>query len=347
MIFSTTSGDLVDHAHDSGTHLFLLRQLMYAGEGLLLATVVYLVGWHRWLRWSPLLLLLFTVVLAAIFLPGVGRTVNGARRWLSVAGFSLQPSEFIKYLIPLYLIEAYRRQRYLVDDYKGFLRLTVPLVPALLLIFLEPNNGTVAILLIAIIVLLFLMGVAARYWALPLLLLFATALTAAYTLPYVSSRLEVYWHPERDLLGRGHQPFQAKIAAGSGTLFGKGPGNSWQKLSYLPEAQNDYIAAIFAEEFGFLGIFLLLLLYMAILTLMGYIAILAEDRAALYLMVAILTVIGTQTFLNLAVVSSLAPSMGLNLPFFSQGGSSLMANMAAVGLFFSAAKVSRSHTLLP
>lgn len=100
-----------------------------------------------------------------------------------------------------------------------------------------------------------------RYWLLPLLCILVVGGALAYRMPYVRHRLNVYLHPELDIKGRGHQPYQAKIAAGSGGLFGKGPGASLQKLTYLPEAQNDYIAAIYAEEFGFLGMLLLILLY--------------------------------------------------------------------------------------
>jgi cell division protein FtsW len=337
MVFSTSSAELLDHARDSGTHVSLIKQLSYALQGVGLAGAVYIVGWRRWLRWSPYLLVIFTFLLAAVFIPNVGRRVNGAYRWLSIGGLSLQPSEFFKYLAPLYLIDAYRRRAYRVENYRDFLRLTIPLFPAVLLILLEPNNGTVAILTIILVALLFLMGIHAKFWALPLLFLCISAAGAIYTLPYVSSRLEVFLYPERDVLGRGHQPIQSKIATGSGGVFGKGPGNSWQKLSYLPEAQNDYIAAIFAEEFGFCGMLLLLVLYMVLLCSIAHLALQAKERSALYLMASVLLIIGMQTFLNLAVVSGLAPSTGLNLPFLSQGGSSLWANLMAMGLFFSAA----------
>jgi cell division protein FtsW len=144
-------------------------------------------------------------------------------------------------------------------------------------------------------------------------------------------------NPELDLKGKGHQPYQAKIAAGSGQLLGRGPGNSLQKLSYLPEAQNDYIAAIYAEEFGFLGIVTLIVLYMIIAYVGFYIAHICQDRNGLYFATAITFLICFQAFMNLGVVSGLLPSTGLNLPFFSQGGTSLMANIAGLGLLLNIA----------
>ena len=145
-------------------------------------------------------------------------------------------------------------------------------------------------------------------------------------------------HPELDLKGRGHQPYQAKIAAGSGRLLGKGPGNGLQKLSYLPEAQNDYIAAIYAEEFGFVGMMALITLYLILASIGFYIAFQCGDRGGYYLASCAAFLISLQAFLNLGVVSGLLPSTGLNLPLFSQGGSSLMANIAGLSLLFSVAK---------
>ena len=203
------------------------------------------------------------------------------------------------------------------------------------LILIEPNNGTVVVIGVTLSHRCLLTRIPFQFWALPLLVFVVVGGLFAFQLPYFSARIRVYLNPELDLRGKGHQPYQAKIAAGSGQIWGKGPGNSLQKLSYLPEAQNDYIAAIFAEEFGFLGILLLIGLYMFI----GYagfsIADGAVDRGGCYLAGAFTFLFCFQAFLNLGVVSGLLPSTGLNLPLFSQGGSSLMANICALGTLWS------------
>jgi len=202
----------------------------------------------------------------------------------------------------------------------------------------EPNNGTAIVIATTLIVLCCLACIPFRYWALPLIAFTCIGTLFAMHLPYVTARVNVYLHPELDLKGKGHQPYQAKIAAGSGGLFGKGPGNSWQKLSYLPEAQNDYIAAIYAEEFGYLGMFVLILCYMA-LGLLGFkIAFAARVPGAFFYAAAITFLLCFQAFLNLGVVSGLLPSTGLNLPLFSQGGTSLMANMMGISLLANIAK---------
>ncbi len=160
-------------------------------------------------------------------------------------------------------------------------------------------------------------------------------------MPHVSDRIKVYMNPEYDLKGKGHQPYQAKIAAGSGKLLGRGLGESLQKLEYLPEARSDYIAAIFAEETGFIGMMGLILLYMGIGFCGFCIAQRALDNDGFYIATIFTFLICFQAFLNLGIVSGLLPSKGTNLPFFSQGGSSLLANMMAVSVLLNIAKQSK------
>jgi cell division protein FtsW len=168
------------------------------------------------------------------------------------------------------------------------------------------------------------------YWAVPLFVISLLGATAAYHMPHVHDRIQIYLHPERDLRGKGHQPHQAKIAAGSGQLLGRGLGESLQKLNYLPEARSDYIAAIYAEELGFIGVLAMIGLYITLASSGFVIAMHSKEKGA-FLLAAILTfLISIQAFLNLGVVSGLLPSKGMTLPFFSQGVSSLMFNFIAL-----------------
>lgn len=335
MIFSTSSAEVLDHDLDKSTHQALFRQVFYALAGVVGALFVWKQGYRKLLDLSPFLLCFFTFLLVLTLVPGVGRVVNGSRRWLGVAGFSFQPSEFVKYIVPAYFIRRlllYSGKPFTFQDFIKLIGITsIPIV----LILVEPNNGTAAVIFMTLIVLCMLMGVPAKYWGVPLTVFIVIGGVFASQLPYVSARLNVYLHPELDLKGKGHQPYQAKIAAGSGKLFGKGPGNSWQKLSYLPEAQNDYIAAIFAEEFGFVGMMIVITLYMTLAFLGFQIASQAADPPAFYLASAVTFLITFQAFLNLGVVSGLLPSTGLNLPLFSQGGTSLIANIMGIGLLLS------------
>lgn len=335
MIFSTTSADLLDHDRAHHTHQALIKQTAYAVIGLAIGIVAWGFGYRRLLRFSPLLLLICVVLLVLTLIPGIGRVVNGSRRWLDLFGFSFQPSEFAKYIVPAYFIQRLRFFQGVAIPLRDFAHILSRIAVPILLILVEPNNGTAAVVGMTVVIICLLMGVPAKYWALPLAVFVVLGGIFAYQLPYVAARIQVYLHPELDLKGKGHQPYQAKIAAGSGKLLGKGPGNSWQKLSYLPEAQNDYIAAIYAEEFGFLGICLLVGLYMLVGYLGFYTAWSAHESTGLFLGAAITFLLCFQAFLNLGVVSGLLPSTGLNLPLFSQGGTSLIANMMGIGLLLS------------
>lgn len=338
MIFSTTSAEVLDLDLDKSTHQALLRQIYNVFLGFGIACGVWRLGYRRLLEWSPQILLFFIGLLVLVLIPGIGAKVNGSRRWLNLAGFSFQPSEFVKYFVPAFFIRQVLAFAGRALTLKEFLILSGQCSVPIFLILVEPNNGTAAVIGMTLVVLFLLVQISYKYWALPLLALMVVGGVFAAQLPYVSARLKVYLHPELDLKGKGHQPYQAKIASGSGKLFGKGPGNSLQKLSYLPEAQNDYIAAIYAEEFGFFGVLILVSLY-ALVALMGFaIAIQAPDKGGFYLASSVTFLICFQAFLNLGVVSGLLPSTGLNLPLFSQGGTSLMANMMGIGILISVAE---------
>lgn len=337
MIFSTTSAEVLDLGLDKSTHQAFLKQLAYSFLGVIVAIFVYRLGYRQFLLYSPALFFLFCILLLMTLLPGTGRIVNGSRRWLNVPGFSFQPSEFVKYVVPAFFIFRVTVSKASTQTFQEFLKLLVPFAIPLLLILIEPNNGTVAVIALTLVVLCFLSRIPMRFWGLPLLVFALAGAFFASHLPYVSARLKVYFQPELDIRGKGHQPYQAKIAAGSGGIWGKGPGNGWQKLSYLPEAQNDYIAAIYAEEFGFVGMLGLIFLYMLFALLGFIIAAKAPAQEGMLLAATATFLVTFQAFLNLGVVSGLLPSTGLNLPLFSQGGSSIIANLMGIGLLCSVA----------
>ncbi len=206
------------------------------------------------------------------------------------------------------------------------------------LILVEPDNGTVAIVLSALMALFVLTRLRWVYWVLPLSVLLIGGAAVASQMSHVPDRIRIYLHPELDLQGKGHQPYQAKIAAGSGKALGKGFGESLQKMNYLPEARSDYIAAIYAEEFGFVGMLVLILLYV-IVGFVGYsIAMACPDKEGFYLVSIFVFLLCFQAFLNLGVVSGLLPSKGTNLPLFSQGGSSLLVNFMAISVILNVNK---------
>jgi cell division protein FtsW len=336
MVFDTTAAEVLNRSLHFSTHHALIKQLLYAVLGTILGVGVWFLGYENVIKLSPLFLTIGIVLLISVFIPGIGQQLNGAHRWLSIGSFSFQPSEFVKFIIPIYFIHVITSRKHSLTG-KAFLKLMGLLFVPIMLILIEPDNGTVVIIMSVLFLLFFLTQLRWIYWVLPLLLLCLIGGVVATQMSHVSDRIRVYLHPELDLRGKGHQPHQARIAAGSGGLFGKGIAQSMQKLDYLPEARSDYIAAIYAEEYGFVGIVVLVLLYM-LLTYVGiYLGMLTHDIRAYYLITTLTFLISFQAFVNLGVVCGLLPSKGTNLPFFSQGGSSLLANFAALCLIINVA----------
>lgn len=333
MVFNTTSAEVIDRGTEAGSHAAMLKQLAFCLFGVSCGFVIYTVGYERLLQWSPLFYLFLIALLLLVFVPKIGMHINGAYRWINCLGVSLQPSEFAKFLLPIYYLHVFfqKKEQFTLKD---FYLWQIPFVLPIFLIIIEPDNGTAAILLATLVMLYFLTNVRWLYWALPLTIVVCMFGSLAMNMPHVMSRIHVYLHPEADLLGKGHQPYQAKIAAGSGGLWGRGLGESLQKLHYLPEARSDYIAAIFAEEMGFMGVLALLTLYMLIASLGFRIASKAKDKEGYYLATIFTFIIALQAFLNLGIVSGILPSKGTNLPFFSQGGSSLLTNIFMVAVLF-------------
>ncbi|MCK4934567.1 MAG: putative lipid II flippase FtsW [Simkaniaceae bacterium] len=339
MVFNTTSADVLNRRLDIHTHHALIKQFVYALLSLLAAAGIWMLGYRHLIQLSPALYILCFVLLLLVFVPGIGGRTNGASRWIHLGPITFQPSEFVKTCIPLfYLYALFSREK--PYCFKSFAILMGVLALPLLLILVEPDNGTAVIILMTIVVLFFLTRIRWTYWALPLLVIILVGVGFALRMEHVADRINIYLHPEADLLGKGHQPYQAKIAAGSGQLYGKGVGESLQKLNYLPEARSDYIAAIYAEEFGYLGMLFLVLLYMLIAFFGFQIANRSLDREGFYLAASMTFLVSFQGFLNLGIVSGMLPSKGTNLPFFSQGGSSLLTNAIAVTIILNVAKFS-------
>lgn len=346
MVFNTTSAEILDRFEEVSTRAPLLRQLFYGGVGILIGVIVYFIGYESMIKYSPIFLGGAVICLLLLFFPGMGQTINGSRRWLGIFGISFQPSECVKILVPLVYIHWFLKQKQSVE-LKGFLKILGILLLPIGLILLQPDHGTTAILFSLLVVLFFLTRIRLVFWALPLLVVLCSGMWGAYQVPYVKSRIQVYLHPELDLRGKGHQPHQAKIAAGSGKLLGRGLGESLQKLNYLPEARSDYIAAIFAEEMGFVGILGLVGVYLTLMLSGVAVALRARDDGG-FLVSSILTfLIAIQAFLNLGIVSGLLPSKGTTLPFFSQGGSSLMINTIAFFLLLDIARKQKKFENLP
>ncbi len=331
MVYNTTSAEVIDKHLATQPYVSMGKQIAFCLFGAFIGYLIYLFGYKNLINNAYLLLGLSVVLLILVFIPKIGMQINGARRWINCFGISLQPSEFVKIVLPLFYLKLLSSLKQKLT-FRIFFFWQFLLLAPILLIMIEPDNGTAAILLTTIVVLYFITEVRWLYWVVPIIIVTGMAVTLALSMKHVADRIHIYLHPEADLLGKGHQPYQAKIATGSGGLLGKGLGESLQKYNYLPEARSDYIAAIYAEEFGFLGMLILIVLYMGIAVFGFRIGAFAKDQEGYYLATIYTFMISLQAFLNLGVVSGLLPSKGTNLPFFSQGGSSLLANIFMIAI---------------
>ncbi len=274
---------------------------------------------------------LFLLVLVLL----VGETVNGATRWLKI-GISFQPSELMKIAMPLMIARYISRGTLPPSVFSVGVSITIVLVPSVL-IMLEPDLGTSILIAFSGLVVIFLSGLKKRYLAVALgLLLTSLPLMWSNMHPFQKNRILTLLNPESDPLGSGYHLIQSKIAIGSGGLFGKGWLNSTQgQLDFLPERTTDFIFAILAEEFGFLGVSLLIGIYLYIIGRGIMIAINAQDLFSRLLAASISLTFFVYVFVNIAMTTGILPVVGVPLPLISAGGTSMLTIMVGLGMLMS------------
>ena len=302
------------------------------GAGIATCRVPLSFWYHTGWVWLCLALLLLILVLV----PGVGRAVNGSQRWLPLGPLTLQPSEFAKLALVVYLAGYMaRREQEIRTQWRGFLKSMTVLVPVATLLLAEPDFGATVIVVGTVFGMLFLAGARLGHF----LLVFALALAGLAALvvaaPYRLQRLTAYTDPWADPYDSGFQLTQSLIAFGRGEWFGVGLGNSVQKLFYLPEAHTDFVFSIWAEETGFAGAMLVIALFTALIGRIMWVgrrALAAGSSFGAYLCFGVALVFSGQAFVNMGVSCGLLPTKGLTLPFVSYGGSSLIACCAMLAL---------------
>ncbi len=315
---------------------FLLRQSAFIGVGLVCAWLVWHIRLVYWEKYGAPLLVVGMLLLLLVIMPGIGHTVNGSTRWLVLGPVNLQPSEFVKLLVVIYL-SGYlvRRGAEVQNSLRGFLKPMTVFVLMAALLLAEPDFGAALIMLATALGLLFLAG--ARLWQFGALLLLVVAVfgVLAVAAPYRLQRLTTFLNPWADPFNSGFQLTQALIAFGRGDWFGVGLGASIQKLFYLPEAHTDFLFAVLAEELGLVGALVVIALFGVIVWrafALAQQAMLTGNPFAAYLAYGIGLLIALAAGINLGVNMGLLPTKGLTLPFMSYGGSSIVASCIAVAL---------------
>jgi cell division protein FtsW len=319
---------------------FSTRHGIYIALGILVAFLVSRISLSWWQKTDWLWLLLGGLGLVAVLIPGIGHEVNGSARWLNLGLMKVQPSEIVKLTAVLY-ISGYliRRQAEVQNQWSGFIKPLAILGLIVVLLLLEPDFGSVVVLMGAVLVLLFLGGVKAGQFFLLVVATLILGYLVVTAEEYRLARLTTYWqpfHPDH-VYGSGYQLAQALIAFGRGELWGTGLGESVQKLFYLPEAHTDFVFAIWSEETGLVGgLFALGLLtfFLAQCMIIGWQAQKAGNLYGAFISFGIATLFGLQVIINLGVNTGLLPTKGLTLPFFSYGGSSLLICCVMVALVY-------------
>ncbi len=343
MVYSASSARTLLQGHGDGTQ-YLIKYLGYGALGLLAMHVLSRHGLTLARRFAPLMLLGSIVMLILVLIPGFGVEVNGARRWLGAGPLRFQPAEVMKLAAVLQFAAVFAARPKLARH----VRLTVPpvIVPALVavgLIWLQPDLGTSLVVMATTGAMLVVAGVPLRQLA--AIAGGAGVLVLLYALmePYRVARLTSFMNPWADAGGSGFQAVQGQIALGSGGFFGLGPGQSVQKIFYLPEAHTDFILAVIGEELGVAGILGLLALYGMIAWAGLRAARRARDRYAKLVATGVTSLILCQALLNIYTVLGLAPLTGVPLPFISSGSTSLIVLLCGMGILLDVASGERTR----
>ncbi|TMW73126.1 stage V sporulation protein E [Alteribacter natronophilus] len=321
---------------------FLKRQLFFAGLGLAAMFFLMQIDYWSWRSWAKVLLIICFGLLILVLIPGVGLVRGGAQSWLGVGAFSIQPSEFMKMAMIVFLAKFLSEKQKHVTTWKKGLFPTLGLVmTAFALIMLQPDLGTGMVMVLTCVVMLFVAGARISHFAVLGLLGVGGLVGLILSAPYRLKRIVSFLDPWQDPLGSGFQIIQSLYAIGPGGLMGLGLGESRQKYFYLPEPQTDFIFAILAEELGFIGGTFVLLLFAILLWRGLRIALHAPDLFGTFLATGVIGMIAIQVMINVGVVTGLMPVTGITLPLLSYGGSSLTLMLSSVGILLSISRYSR------
>lgn len=324
-------------AVNTGSPLYyMIRHLVYLVIGLGAAGVVLMVPLATWQRHSWLLLLIAIALLVMVLVPGIGREVNGARRWIGFGAFNIQPSEIAKVFVVLYLAGyLVRRQEEVRESWAGFFKPFVVLLPMAFLLLLEPDFGATVVMMGSAMAMLFLGGVGLLRFGLMVALAVGAVFVLVQTQEYRLQRLITFTDPWADQYGSGYQLTQALIAFGRGEWLGVGLGNSIQKQFYLPEAHTDFVFSVLAEELGLVGALVTVGLFVFVSVRALYIGLWAERAKqffSAYVAFGLAFLWIGQFLINIGVNIGLLPTKGLTLPFLSYGGSSLVICCVSLAL---------------
>lgn len=342
MIYSSSAILAKDSFGDSS--YFLKRSLVFLLIGLISLFVVKSIPYHYYKKWVPVILFFIVVLMLLCFVPGLAKEAGGATRWIKLGPFSLQPSELTKLAVIIaaaFLIS--QKIDHITSFTKGFMPVMALVGFFILLILAQKDLGSAFVLGVIISMMLFAAGTKISYLLSTVFLAVPFLYLAVWRVPYRRQRMLAFSNPWEYQFDSGFQILQSLVAFHSGGLYGVGLGESKQKLHYLPEAHTDFIFSIFAEEFGLIGVCLVVFLFLFFIVNGLKIALNAVDLFGMLLALGITSLIGFQAFINFSVVMSILPTKGLTLPFISYGGTSLIISLVAVGILLNISSYAREE----
>jgi cell division protein FtsW len=338
MVFSSSYMYATENMGNS--YFFLSKQLFFIAVGIGVAFLFSRLKILYLYRHAYVINALFAALVTLTLVPGLSVVIKGSRRWLSLGFMNLQPGEFLKYTLMLAAIRYFENfNQY--SPRQRLIYLTGLLYP-LAVFILQPDFGRFFICAMIIGFIAFLSSFPRKYFYAFLSVGMITAIGILIAAPYRVKRITAFLDPWKDPRGTGFQIIQSFLAFANGSFFGQGLGNSNEKLFYLPEAYNDFIFSVVGEELGFIGVFVSVLMFICLVFIGFKMAIGLKSRVGSIMVATIIFTIGFQAFLNMGVVLGVLPTKGLNLPFISYGGSSMVANLAALGLIFACLKIQAS-----
>lgn len=329
--------------HEFGDKFYYVkRQMLFAALGIGAMIVTMNADYWIWRKWAKLGLLVCFGLLLIVLIPGIGVVRGGARSWLGISSFGIQPSEFMKLAMVIFLAKLLGEKQQAVTQFtKGLLPPLGILGLAFGLIMMQPDLGTGAVMIGASLLVIYTAGARMAHLGSLALVGVAGLVGLILAAPYRLQRITAFLDPWADPLGAGYQSIQSLYAIGPGGLVGLGLGMSRQKFNYLPEPQTDFIFSILSEELGFIGGAAIITLFAILLWRGMRTAIAAPDTFGSLLAVGIIGIVAVQVFINIGVVIGMLPVTGITLPLVSYGGSSLTLLLTALGILLNISRYSR------
>ena len=335
LILASASVHFSDSIYGNPSAIFN-RQLFYFFLGLFGLLIFFILPLNFWIAYDRLLITLGFILLLLVFVPGIGFEVNGANRWIRVAGFGLQPSEIMKFLSILYVsCYSVRRIKEIQSHWIGFFRPAIIIVSIISIILIQPDLGSSAVIFASVLGVLFVAGVKIKQFFIVAFLGFVAVTLMIVFVPWRWERIISFIDPWSDPWGSGYQLTLSLMSIGRGDWFGVGLGQGLMKMGYLPDAHTDFIFSVIVEEMGILGGFAIVSLLFGLsfrIFIIGRESLLRKNFFGFYFSYGVALLLGLHTFINVGVACGLLPTKGLTLPLISAGGTNLIIVCLMIGL---------------